>query len=144
MNFCIFTRFKRNPITLMTFDKSSSLVLSEKYIPGYTYVNLGAALAEAIKDEDLQSKFLPMKAWDALKSIMAENTKDGILAIENFAILFEPALKINLSAFLKEAMTGRQLILKLEHPVAGDWHYYPFPNDKQYALDLTGINTTTC
>lgn len=128
----------------MTFDKSTSLVLSEKLLPGYTYVNLGSALAEAIKDEDLSSRFLPVKAWDALKSILTNSTKDGTLAIENFAILFEPALKINLSAFLKEAMTGRQLILKLEHPVAGDWHYYPFPNDKQYALDLTGINTTTC
>lgn len=128
----------------MTFDRSTSLVLSEKLLPGYTYVNLGTALAEAIKDEDLSSRFLPVKAWDALKSIMAENTIDGTLSIENFNILFEPTLKINLNAFLKEAMTGRQLILKLEHPVAGDWHYYLFPNDKQYALDLTGINTTTC
>lgn len=128
----------------MTFDRTSGLILSEKYLPGYNYVNLGQKLAEAIKEEDLGGRFLPMKAWDALKSILTNSTKDGTLAIENFAILFEPALKINLSAFLKEAMTGRQLILKLEHPVAGDWHYYPFPNDKQYALDLTDINTTTC
>lgn len=128
----------------MAFITSAGLVLSEKYISGVTYVNLGKALAKALKDEDLSSRFLPVKAWDALKSILTNSTKDGTLAIENFAILFEPALKINLSAFLKEAMTGRQLILKLEHPVAGDWHYYPFPNDKQYALDLTGINTTTC
>lgn len=128
----------------MTFDKVQGLILSEKYLPDFAYVNLGEALAQAIKDEELSSRFLPVKAWDALKSILTNSTKDGTLAIENFAILFEPALKINLSAFLKEAMTGRQLILKLEHPVAGDWHYYPFPNDKQYALDLTGINTTTC
>ena len=128
----------------MAFITSVGLVLSEKYISGITYVNLGELLAKALKDEDLSGRFLPMKAWDALKSILTNSTKDGTLAIENFAILFEPALKINLSAFLKEAMTGRQLILKLEHPVAGDWHYYPFPNDKQYALDLTGINTTTC
>ena len=128
----------------MTFDKAQGLILSEKYLPDFTYVNLGEALAKALKDEDLSGRFLPMKAWDALKSIMAENTIDGTLAIENFAILFEPALKINLSAFLKEAMTGRQLILKLEHPVAGDWHYYPFPEDHAYYLDLTGINTTIC
>ena len=128
----------------MTSDKSIGLVLSEKKLSGYTYVDLGSALAEAIKDEDLSGRVLPMKAWDALKSIMAENTQDGTLAIENFAILFEPALKINLNAFLKEAMTGRQLILKLEHPVAGDWHYYPFPEDHAYYLDLTGINTTIC
>ncbi len=128
----------------MTFDKAQGLILSEKYLPDFTYVNLGEALAGAIKDEDLNSKFLPMKAWDVLKSILKDGTNDGVLAIENFAILFEPSLKINLSAFLKEAMTGRQLILKLEHPVAGDWHYYPFPEDHAYYLDLTGINTTIC
>lgn len=128
----------------MTFDKAQGLILSEKYLPDFTYVNLGEALAQAIKDEDLSGRFLPMKAWDALKSILKDGTNDGVLAIENFAILFEPALKINLGAFLKEAMTGRQLILKLEHPVAGDWHYYPFPEDHAYYLDLTGINTTIC
>lgn len=128
----------------MTFDKAQGLILSEKYLPDFTYVNLGEALAQAIKDEDLSGRFLPMKAWDALKSIMADNTIDGTLAIANLAILFEPALKINPDAFLKEAMIGRQLILKLEHPVARDWHYYPFPEDHAYYLDLTGINTTMC
>lgn len=125
-------------------NNKSNLILSYEYLPDFTYVNLGEVLAQAIKDEDLSGRFLPMKAWDALKSIMAENTIDGTLAIANLAILFEPALKINPDAFLKEAMTGRQLILKLEHPVAGDWHYYPFPEDHAYYLDLTGINTTMC
>ena len=128
----------------MAFITSAGLVLSEKHISGITYVNLGELLAKALKDEDLSGKFLPMKAWDVLKSILKDGTNDGVLAIENFAILFEPALKINLRAFLKEAMTGRQLILKLEHPVAGNWHYYPFPEDHTYYLDLTGINSTTC
>ena len=128
----------------MTFDKAQGLILSEKYLPDFTYVNLGEALAQAIKDEDLSGRFLPMKAWDALKSILKDGTHSGTIAVSNFNILFEPALKINLNAFLKEAMTGRQLILKLEHPVAGDWHYYPFPEDHTYYLDLTGINSTTC
>lgn len=120
------------------------LVLSQKNLDGYVYTNIGQALAEAIKDEDLSGRFLPLKAWDALKSILKGGTKDGVLAIENFSILFEPALKINLAAFLKEAMTGRQLIIKLEHPVARDWHYYPFPADHTYYLDFTGINSTIC
>ena len=122
----------------------SGLILSEKYLPGYCYVNLGVLLAESLKDEDLSSRFLPMKAWDRLKGIMNEGVVDGSLALANFAILFEPALRINLTAFLKEAMTGRQLVLKLEHPIAGDWHYYPFPEDHTYYLDLTGISSTTC
>lgn len=131
-------------MSLMTFDKAQGLILSEKYLLDFTYVNLGEALAWAIKDEDLSGSFLPMKAWDALKTILREHTQNGTLAIENFNILFEPALKINLSAFLKEAMTGRQLILKIEHPVAGDWHYYPFLEDHTCYLDLAGINSTTC
>ena len=128
----------------MTFDKAQGLILSEKYLPDFTYVNLGEALAGAIKDEDLSGRFLPMKAWDALKSILKDGTHSEAIAITNFNILFEPALKINLSAFLKESMTGRQLILKLEHPVARDWHYYPFPADHTYYLDFTGINSTIC
>lgn len=122
----------------------SGLTLSEKYLPGYKYVNLGEALAVSLKDEDLTSRFLPMKAWDNLKRIMNEGTGEGILALENIALLFEPSLKINISAFLKEAMTGREVILKLEHKVSCDYRYYPFPSDQSYYLDLTGIDTTTC
>jgi len=120
------------------------LILSQKYLDGYSYVNIGRALAEVLKDEDLSGVFLPMKAWDALKVILNEGTANGIVAIENFSILFEPTLKINLRAFLKEAMAGRRLILKLDHPVSGDWTYYPFPEDHNYYLDLTDINAITC
>jgi hypothetical protein len=121
------------------------IILSEKYLEGYSYLNLGKEFSQHISNEDLNSsRFLPVIAWDILKHLLNENTNDGAIAITNFNILFEPALKINLNAFLKEAMTGRQLILKLEHPVAGDWHYYPFLEDHAYYLDLTGINTTIC
>ena len=121
----------------MTFDRTSGLILSEKYLPGYNYVNLGQKLAEAIKEEDLGERFLPMKAWDALKSILAEETKDGVIAIENFNILFEPALRINVRTFILDAIRGRNLILKLEHPIAQDYTYYPFPEDQSYYLDFT-------
>ena len=122
----------------------SGLTLSETYLPGYKYVNLGTSLANSLKDEDLSSRFLPMKAWDCIKCIMNEGTVDGILALENLAILFEPALRINISAFLKEALTGRGVILKLEHKVSEDYRYYPFPGNQSYYLDLTGIDSTTC
>ena len=123
---------------------TSGLVLSQSFLEGYDYVDVGRSLSEALKDEDLNSRFLPLKAWDTLKSILKDGTKDGILAINNIAILFEPTLRINPSTFLKEAMTGRQLILKLEHPVAVNYRYYPFPEASEYYLDLAGINTTTC
>lgn len=123
---------------------TSGLVLSQSFLEGYDYVDVGRSLSEALKDEDLNSRFLPLKAWDTLKSILKDGTKDGILAINNIAILFEPTLRINPSTFLKEAMTGRQLILKLEHPVAVNYRYYPFPEASEYYLDLVGINTTIC
>ena len=125
-------------------DFTSGLILSQRFLEGHDYVDVGRSLSEALKDEDLTSRFLPLKAWDTLKSILNDGTKDGILAINNIAILFEPTLGINPSTFLKEAMTGRQLILKLEHPVAGNYRYYPFPEASEYYLDLAGINTTTC
>ncbi len=123
---------------------TSGLILSQRFLEGHDYVDIGRSLSEALKDEDLTSRYLPLKAWDTLKSILNYGTKDGILAINNIAILFEPTLRINPSTFLKEAMTGRQLILKLEHPVAGNYRYYPFPEASEYYLDLAGINTTTC
>ncbi len=141
MYICRYVEIKAKIILDMT---RSGLTLSEKYLPGYKYINLGAALADSLKDEDLTSRFLPMKAWDSLKGIMNEGTVDGILALENLAILFEPALKINISAFLKEAMSGRGLILKLDHKVSEDFRYYPFPGNQSFYLDLTGIDTTTC
>lgn len=119
------------------------LILSQNHLDGYSYINLGRSLAEELKDEDLSSIYLPLKAWDTIKAILNEGTKEGVLAIENFAILFEPTLKINLKAFLKEAMTGRSLILKLDYPVSKDWFYYPFPGDHSYYLDLSDINTIT-
>ena len=123
---------------------TSGLILSQRFLGGYDYVDIGRSLSEALKEEDLTGRFLPLKAWDVLKSILNEGTHDGFLAVCNFAITFEPDLKINPNVFLKEAMTGRQLILKLEHPVAGDYRYYPFPDAREYYLDFTGINTTIC
>ena len=49
---------------------NSGLTLSEKYLPEYKYVNLGATLAAFLKDEDLSSRFLPMKALHYLTFIM--------------------------------------------------------------------------
>ena len=119
------------------------LILSQNHLDGYSYINLGRSLAEELKDEDISSIYLPIKAWDDIKVILNEGTIDGSLAIENFSILFEPSLKINIKAFLKEAMAGRCLILKLEHPVSKDWYYYPFPDDHSYYMDLSDINTIT-
>ena len=134
------TKDDLSAITTVTSD----VILSQKYLEGCAYVNIGQSLSEALKDEDLASRFISMKSWDYLKRILHEGTKDDILAIENFDILFEPALKINPGAFLREAMAGRRLIIKLEYPVARDYHYYPFPADHTYYLDLTGISYTTC
>ena len=128
----------------MAIDKTCYLNISENYLPEYNYINLGAALADAIKDEDLTSRSLPMRAWDAIKSILNEGTQDGVLALDNFTIIFEPALKINTKAFLKEAMSGRSLILKLNHKITEDWRYYPFPDDDRFFLDLVGTPTSTC
>lgn len=131
-------------VSSMVEEFTSGLILSQSFLGGYDYVDVGQSLSEALKEEDLTSRFLPLKAWDALKSLLNDGTKNGILAINNIAILFEPTLRINPSTFLKEAMTGRQLIIKLEYPVAGNYRYYPFPEASEYYLDLIGINTTIC
>lgn len=54
------------------------LILSQKHLDGYSYINLGRSLAEELKDEDLSSIYMPIKAWDDIKAILNEWTRNGI------------------------------------------------------------------
>ena len=80
-----------------------------------------------------------MKTWDILKRILNEKTVDKTIALENITILFEPSLKINISAFLREATNNRMVILKLDHELSNN-RYYPFMDNHSYFLDFTGID----
>ena len=89
-----------------------------------------------------------IKAYDSLKEILNENIHTDqqgrrYLALENFAILFEPALKINLRSLIEDYAKRILLILRIDHLPESSDAYYPFPEDKFFRLDLTDLNYTT-
>ena len=122
---------------------ASGLVLSQRLLSEYAYVNFGRELSLRLSGQEVSEAALPMLAWDTAKTIIRDFTLDGTVAIDNIAILFEPALKINVRAFILDSVIGRKMVIKLNHPIAQDGIYYPFPEDKTYKLDLSGISYTT-
>lgn len=146
--FCIFTRFKHNPIILMTEDRTSGLILTRKRQDGYTYLNIGRELSAALQNENTDSPSFSVKAYDTLRQILDQTVKQdhyghNYIALDNLSILFEPALKINLRAIVEDYSRRYIFILNIAHPVEDGMTYYPFPEDKTYKLDLIGISRTT-
>ncbi len=128
-----------------TLPSNKGLVLSTQEIDGYNYTDMGYLLAEVLKTEDLDSVSLPMKAFDAVKAILKEQTfisPEGTkyVAIKNFNILFEPSLKINVRRIVEESSKGIITILKLNQPIDHKKTYYPFPGDNNYSLDLSDFS----
>lgn len=89
-----------------------------------------------------------MKAYDTLCQILS----DGIMtdaegrkyvAITNYAILFEPALRINVRTIIEKYAKQMLFILKIDHELTDYSTYYPFPEDHTYMVDLTNINYVT-
>ena len=124
------------------------LVLSKSALGDYSCVNLGKELAAILQGENPASPAFPIKAYDSLKEILNENIhteQQGrrYLAVDNFAILFEPALKINLRSLVEDYAKRVLLILCIDHLPESSDAYFPFPEDKSFRLDLTGLNYTT-
>ena len=124
------------------------LVLSKSDLGDYSCVNLGKELAAILQGENPASAAVPIKAYDSLKEILNENIHTDqqgrrYLALENFAILFEPALKINLRSLVEDYAKRILLILRIDHLPESSDAYYPFPEDKFFRLDLTDLNYTT-
>lgn len=111
-------------------------------------MNLGKELAAILQGENPASPAFPIKAYDSLKEILNDNIHTDqqgrqYLALENFAILFEPAIKINLRSLIEDYSKRIRLILRIDHLPESSDAYYPFPEDKSFRLDLTNLNYTT-
>lgn len=124
----------------------NGLIFTLNYVKGCHFCDVGLELSKRLKFADLSSAALPFIVEDMLAEIVKEYTmihENGwkYLALENFNILFEPALKVNINAFIKKAGTGVSLILKTDHPVQ-NYAYYPFPGDTTRRIDLNNIPLT--
>ena len=132
----------------MIDDRKTGLFLTRAFMEGHTYLNIGRELSAALQNETPDSPSFSIKAYDTLRRILTESVKtdaDGTpyIAITNYAILFEPTLKINLRAVVQDFSKRYLLILHLDSPLVDSMTYYPFPEDKNYRLDLTEIPHTT-
>lgn len=130
-------------MALSTYQQG--LILSQKYLGDYSYVDIGRELSAALQNEDTSSPSFPVKAYDTLRQLLDQAVKQdayghNYIAITNFAILFEPSLKINLRAIVEDYSKRYNFILHIENPVEDGMSYFPFPGDKTYKLDLTGIS----
>ena len=132
----------------MTEERHTGLLLTKRNQEGYAFLNLGKELAAILQGENPASPAFPIKAYDCLKEILNENIHTDqqgrrYLAMENFAILFEPALKINLRSLIEDYAKRVLLILRIDHLPESSDAYFPFPEDKFFRLDLTDLNYTT-
>lgn len=148
MKICIFTRFKRQTHILITEEKKTGLFLSRSIQEGYAYLNIGRELSSALQGENTDAPSFSIKSLDILRQILNSGIKTDAqgrqyLAIDNFSILFEPALKINLRAIIEAYAKQYLLLLHIENPIQEASTYYPFPEDATYKLDLTNLNYTT-
>ena len=105
-------------------------------------------MSAALLNEDTSSPSFPVKAYDSLRQMLDQAVKQdayghNYIAISNFAILFEPSLRINLRAIVEDYSRRYIFILNIAHPVEDGMTYYPFPEDKTYKLDLIGISRKT-
>ena len=124
------------------------LILSQKHLGDYSYVDMGRELSAALQSENTASPSFSVKAYDTLRQILDQAVKQdryghNYIALDNLSILFEPALKINLRAIVEDYSRRYIFILNIAHPVEDGMTYYPFPEDKTYKLDLIGISRKT-
>lgn len=129
----------------MTEDRTAGLIVTSKCQDGYTYLNIGRELSAALQNEDTSSPSFPVKAYDTLRQMLNQAVKQdayghNYIAITNFAILFEPSLRINLRAIVEDYSKRYNFILHVENPLEDSVTYFPFPGDKTYKLDFTGIS----
>ncbi len=114
------------PRTRLVFIRSRQLPIS--------FVNFGYEFAKFI-EPFLHTSKLPMKAFqfahDFIKAHTQVNEIFGkYVAIENWAILLEPELKIDLRNFLTSISQNVTVILRIDDSIE---------NDRLYNIDLSNI-----
>lgn len=99
----------------LTYDPRNKLIFAPSLDQHLQSVDVGFELSKAI-ESDLTSKHLPMIAEDCLNNILLQSIKEDkiigdYIAIENWGILFEPALKLNLVSIFDSHSKSNVLIL---------------------------------
>lgn len=118
----------------LTYQPRTRLVFVNNKPQALTFVDLGYDFAKAIEAK-INSRILPMEAEQSARNIFKSNTHKSeiignYIAIENWAILMEPELKINLVALLTSISQNTTVILLLDEPIK---------DNRLHDIDLTSI-----
>ncbi|MCM1141343.1 MAG: hypothetical protein NC453_22475 [Muribaculum sp.] len=105
----------------LTYQPRTRLVFVNHKHRGIPFVDFGYDFAKAIEPK-LNSPMLPMESENCARKIFKSNThKSEIIgnyvAIENWAILMEPALKIDFVALLSSISQNTTVILLLDETI---------------------------
>lgn len=118
----------------LKYQPRTRLVFVNHKPQAMTFGDFGYDFAKAIEPK-LNSKMLPMEAEQSARNIFKSNTSKSeiignYVAIENWAILMEPALKINLITLLTSISQNTTVILLLDEPIK---------DNRLHDIDLTSI-----
>lgn len=99
----------------LCYDPRNKLIFAPRLDQHLQSIDVGFELAKSIED-DLSSPHLPMIAEDCLNAILRRAIKEDpiisdYIALENWGILFEPALKLNLVSIFDSHSKSNTLIL---------------------------------
>lgn len=99
----------------LSYDPRNKLIFAPRLDQHLQSVDVGFELSKAI-ESDLTSKYLPMIAEDCLNTILRKAIREdsiigAYIAIENWGILFEPALNLNLVSIFDSHSKSNVLIL---------------------------------
>ena len=120
----------------------NNLLFISTEVEGIRYVDVGRLLSGEIENS-LEKKRLSMIAEDALRRILSRGsvTNEHIgeyLAIKNFGILFEPALKLDIMSILKNWSRDHVLIVKHEGEIR-EGVFYLVSNSTKQTINLKEI-----
>lgn len=109
----------------LTYQPRTRLVFVNHKPQAMTFVDFGYDFAKAIEPK-LNSKMLPMEAEQSARYIFKSNTRKSeiignYVAIENWAILMEPQLKINFITLLTSVSQNITVILLLDEPIKDNY-----------------------
>lgn len=125
----------------MINEAFTGIVFAKNDIPGIEFCNLGKELSLRMQDFFANKNMLPCMVEEFLSEIITDFTftnADGLkyLALDNIAILFEPDFGVNMDSFIDKASKGVCLFIKSDHKAENN-AYFPFPDNKNYYIDLT-------
>ena len=132
----------QNLSTYVNRQSRNNLFFISNEVEGIKYVDIGRLLSGEIENS-LEKKRLGMIAEDALRRILSRGsvTNEHIgeyLAIKNFGILFEPALKLDIMSILKNWSRDHVLIVKHEGEIR-EGVFYLVSNSTKQTINLKEI-----